>query len=472
MYAIFFSKLSVLKNVSSYYDETWASLTISGTYCDAINESYFEELFIESFSIGIDNLLTFSVSNEIISLGDYADELVDGCEWKLHVNKNALHKDVNDVVHTFFYSIEKFKEWAIGVNPISATHPFNNAKYSIEVYGIDEDEKFGGSQFVVSSDGNVSFSENNFDNIENDIVCQCHSFMSNEAIIKPSCHLVAFGGESELAKPFFCASIYIMAYALCNELYDNDKIVVRGVRRLELSFGYGQAILGSLKQYQRELENVIRWVYEKDCSLRHKLFMDRITLDLNLEEPFILGISSIICDALVQAKERYNFATYERQDDYYRELRDLLKDIKGMSDQCNQKIRSILANLSRDVLGALLLIGVTLLSKISELEKLSQNHLVEYVFAGYGIYFLASALLQSIIDSTDLYFTNKEFDYWKNISRNYISNADFFSHKKNTYSKRLSKFIFLYLMIILIYVGLSIICFNAFSIWQQLQVLL
>lgn len=104
MYAIFFSKLSVLKNVSSYYDETWASLTISGTYCDAINKSYFEELFIESFSIGIDNLLTFSVSNEIISLGDYADELVDGCEWKLHVNKNALHKDVNDVVHTFFYS--------------------------------------------------------------------------------------------------------------------------------------------------------------------------------------------------------------------------------------------------------------------------------------------------------------------------------------------------------------------------------
>ena len=53
MYAIFFSKLSVLKNVSSYYDETWASLTISGTYCDAINKSYFEELFTKVSQVKI-----------------------------------------------------------------------------------------------------------------------------------------------------------------------------------------------------------------------------------------------------------------------------------------------------------------------------------------------------------------------------------------------------------------------------------
>lgn len=226
---------------------------------------------------------------------------------------------------------------------------------------------------------------------------------------------------------------------------------------------------GDLIAYQEKLKNAVLWTYEKDCNLRHKLLLDRITLDLDLNVPFVIGLSSVIYDALIQAKERYNFATYKRQDEYYKELRDLLKDIKGMSEQCNQKIRSILSNLSRDVLGALLLVGVTLLSRISEFNKLNENHLVKYVFYGYGIYFMASALLQFIVDTIDLSDTNREFDYWKNISRNYISNSEFAKYKNETYGKRKCKFWMQYVIILLVYVVLSIICFNAYTFWQLLQ---
>ena len=140
-----------------------------------------------------------------------------------------------------------------------------------------------------------------------------------------------------------------------------------------------------------------------------------------------------------------------------------------MGDQCNQKLRSILSNLSRDILGALLLVGVTLMSRITELTKLHDNQLVKYVFYGYGIYFIASAILQLIVDCVDIYYTDKEFNYWKNISRIYISNSDFENHKNKTYGARLSKFWILYSGILIVYVALSILCFKAYYIWQCIQ---
>ena len=294
--------------------------------------------------------------------------------------------------------------------------------------------------------------------------------MTVETIIKPNCHYVSFGSESDLSNAFLRNSILVMVYSLCNELHEDDQIVVRGVRRLECKLGRTSLLTGDLIAYQEKLKNAVLWTYEKDCNLRHKLLLDRITLDLDLNAPFVIGLSSLIYDALIQAKERYNFATYERQDEYYKEMRDLLKDIKGMSEQCNQKIRSILSNLSRDVLGALLLVGVTLLSKISELNKLNDNHLIKYVFYGYGIYFMASALLQLIVDTIDLSDTNREFDYWKNISRNYISNSEFAKYKNETYGKRRNSFWKQYIVILTVYVVLSILCFNAYYIWHLLQV--
>lgn len=468
MYASFLDKLYTLKNISSQWEETWVSLTLKGTYSDSINKSYFEDLFAESSNVGIKSLLTFTILDESINIDNFADDLVDGEDWKLHINKDALPKDENDIIHTFFLSSEKFNDWAVKSNPISSEHPFNHHKYSIEIYGISE--TFGGCQFVVSCDGRANLSNEDFKGIENGIISECHSFITEETLIRPVCHYVSFGKESELSKPFLKNSILVLAYSLCNEIHEDDKIVVRGVRRLDCIFGRTSILKEPLMEYQTKLKNSVLWVYEKDCNLRHKLLLDRITLDLDLNVPFVVGLTSVVYDALVQAKERYNFATYKRQDEYYKELRDLLKDIKGMSEQCNQKIRSILSNLSRDVLGAILLVGVTLLSKITEQNNLNDNHFIKYVFYGYGIYFLASALLQLTLDIIDLSDTNREFDYWKNISRNYISNSEFAKYKNDTYGKRRRNFWIQYAIVLFIYVALFFFfCFKAYDILSLLQ---
>lgn len=467
MYSKLFETISVLHNISSSMEETWVSFDLSGTYSERHNKSYFDDFLAECSNLNIIGLITFIISEEVVNKETYSEEMVEGSNWSLHINKDAIPQDINNIIHTFFYSKEKFLEWAKNSNPISSEYPFNHNKYSIEVFGIES--AFGGSQFVVSENGNATFSNDEFAGIENNIDSQCHCFIGERLIIRPSCHIVTFGEDSEYSKLFLRNSIIVLAYSLCNEIYDDNKVVIRGVRRLDCKFGHEIQTEMHLLDYQNRLKSAVLWVYEKDYSLRHKLLLDRITLDLNLDVPLINGLPPLIQDALIQAQERYNFATYERQDQYYKELRDLLKDIKGMGDQCNQKLRSILSNLSRDILGALLLVGVTLMSRITELTKLHDNQLVKYVFYGYGIYFIASAILQLIVDCVDIYYTDKEFNYWKNISRIYISNSDFENHKNKTYGARLCKFRILYSGILIVYVALSILCFKAYYIWQCIQ---
>lgn len=190
MYASFLDKLFTIKNLSSQWVESWGALTLKGTYSDSINKSYFEDLFAESSNLGIKPLLTFTVLGENVDLDNFAEEMIDGCEWKLNINKDALSKDENGIINTFFLSEEQFKIWVNHSNPISPEHPFNHNKYSIEVYGISE--KFGGNQFAVSSDGNINLSNDDFKHVEKEITGECHSFRTEETLIKPSCHYVNF----------------------------------------------------------------------------------------------------------------------------------------------------------------------------------------------------------------------------------------------------------------------------------------
>ena len=116
----------------------------------------------------------------------------------------------------------------------------------------------------------------------------------------------------------------------------------------------------------------------------------------------------------------------------------------------SNKIRNILGNLLRDVLAALILVGITLFSKVSEVSALFDNNLINYVFKAFGLYFCCSVILQVIFDCLDVYSTIGEFDYWKNISRSYISKSQFNEYKKQTICKRFNQMIGYYVFIVLL----------------------
>lgn len=260
-----------------------------------------------------------------------------------------------------------------------------------------------------------------------------------------------------------------MALSLCDEIYD-EKVIIRGVRRIEQTRSWTDSATIDLKDYHDTLLKTIRWVYDADSryELRHKLLMDRITLDIPVNGSISDGLAKVITDASEQAVERYHFAIYDRGTQYQKELRDLLKDIRILSDSYSSKVRSVISNLSRDVLAGLLTVGVTLFSKYPEMNRLSDQGILAFVFKAYGVYYICSIIIQAVVDWIDLSDSEHEFDHWKDSAREYLTEEEFQKHKKETVGKRKTKTIWQYSVVGVLYIGLSGFCFCASGIWSNI----
>jgi hypothetical protein len=266
-------------------------------------------------------------------------------------------------------------------------------------------------------------------------------------------------------------SILILLASLCNEIYDNGEIILRGYRRIKIKLGNDYSGNEVSAEYQENLANAVKWVYQSTerCDLRLKLLLERITLDIDYSLPYFQGLFNVIKEATNQAKERYSFIIYDRKDLYQKELKDLLKDLKTLSELYSNKLRSLLGNLLRDVLATFILVGITLFSKTTEITKLFENKLIKYVFIAFGVYFIVSAIFQLITDVFDVYRSNKEFDYWKNISREYMPQKDFEEHKSKTLTKRARGTMIIYAIVVIFYLAIAFACFKFPCIWGKIM---
>jgi hypothetical protein len=150
------------------------------------------------------------------------------------------------------------------------------------------------------------------------------------------------------------------------------------------------------------LKEIVEWIYQDvdgtKIDIRRKLFIDRITLDMDYEQPLLNGLSLIAKNAFEQAQERYKFVMLERRDAYARELTMLLKDLKQQSEIYSSKLRSFLSNLTRDVLAGILLVGFTLFTKFTEIEILTKHEkLINFIFKGFFSVRLTIRLLSDLL---------------------------------------------------------------------------
>jgi len=468
MFSELFDKLYCIDNISnkSQFVENWGSISFAGTY-NSQNKSYFEDVNSELAKLDIQSSIHFFIENIQKSFQDFIDELQDDDNWKLTINKNVLLN--KEQACNFFYDEQKIIDWIKQTNPFKDDYPFNNKKIRIVVNGLIDN--FGGNNFIVCnpdyelSDFTVEV-WNNYD--ETLIMDNIHIISNSTFIIQPQNHFMTFGKITDLSKYFYRNSLLILLASLSNEIYENGDVILRGYRRIPMKLGLDYIGNEISTEYQTQLSDAVKWVYQSTerCDLRLKLLLERITLDVDYSLPYIQGLFSIIKEATNQAKERYSFIIYDRKDLYQKELKDLLKDLKNLSDLYSNKIRSLLGNLLRDVLAAFILVGITLFSKISEITKLFENNLIRYVFFAFGIYFIFSAVFQSVIDFFDINRSSKEFDYWKNISREYMSIKDFNLHKSKTLTKRAIETSIIYVIVILCYVAIAILCFKFPFMWN------
>lgn len=464
------AKLDILSGVSKSHSESWSHIDFGGEYNSHFSKNFFGELY-DMFAIyGIESAIGFQLDGEKIDKSEFTEELYDGSLWAIHINKLVWLDivDEDDIVHTFFYYIDSFIDWIKNSSPFDEDYPLNKHHFHINVNGLQN--SFGGPNFMVNNSDSIkkNMIENNVLPTSNIIEASIRITCNSEYIIAPLNHIVTIGCVDNVSEFFFRNAIKVLLASLGNEITKDKRIAIKGYRSIVLEVGGNSFDINILENYHRDLLEVVQWIYESEetCTLKKKLFVERISLDLDKQYSLFDGLYSILSDASSQAKEQYSYAMYDRKDAYQKELKELLKDIKNVTDIFSLKIRNILGNLLRDVLAALILVGITLFAKVQDIENLSGNQLISYVFGAFGIYFLGSVVLQLIFDYIDIKRSIKELEYWKNVTRSYITSLRFDEYKKQTIGKRFNNMLAYYMVIVLLYVLISIGCFNYLPIME------
>lgn len=469
-FASIITKLDILSGASKSHSESWSHLDFAGEYNSRLSKNFFGELYDMFSFCGIESAIGFQIDGEKVDKSEFTEELYDGGVWGVHINKLVWLDllDENDIAHTFFYDINSFVNWIKNSSPFDEDYPLNKHHFHIIVNGLQN--SFGGPNFIVNNSDSINKNQikNYFFPTSNIIETSIRITCNSEYIIAPLKHIVTNGCVDNVSQFFFRNAIKVLLASIGNEITKEKKIAIKGYRCIVEEIGGDTFDINILYNYHQNLLDVVKWIYESEetCTLKKKLFVERISLDLVTRTSLFDGLYPILLDASSQAKEQYSYVIYDRKDDYQKELKEILKDIKNVTDLLSLKIRNILGNLLRDVLAALILIGITLFSKVQEIENLSENQLICYVFRAFGIYFVGSVILQSIFDYIDIKRSIKELDYWKNVTRSYITSARFDEYKKQTIGKRFKNMIPFYLVIVLLYIVISIGCFNYLSVME------
>lgn len=417
-----------------------------------------EDYFIANSSKGI---LSVRLDGSLIEEGDlksYIENNIDFQGFELSINKNALlSSNSSEYSENFFFSCSEFEKWMSGLSAFDPNNPFHS-KIRVIVNGLDN--YIVGKRFQIiplrNSEIIQEFTLGEGIPEMGAIGKVVHSFTDQGTVINPLSFIYQTNSKHSVKETFTKLACMTLSASIVNEFYSESKITVDGIRRMNLRLYKNEKLPSSLYD---NLLKLVKWMYEEKTATRQKLFNDRITLEINEDKSYIFSLGYFLETSLEQAKQRYNFVILERKDKYVSELKDLLKDIRGQSDLYSQKIRSLLNNLLRDVLAALLLVGFTLFTKFSDNLQLDKELLLSFVFYALAVYYLVSIFLQAIVDITDIQVSKNEMFYWKKTTKELIPEEDFKKNISESLRGRRVSLRVIYPIIVLLYIGVAISCY-------------
>lgn len=460
-----FEKVIPLVEHSSSTEESQHSLTLQGEYY----ESFIKDLnvlhsFLQEFRCD-ENLRLKINDGETVSIEEL-NELLESniSKWRVILAKNLdnLYEGLKGKI-IFFFSLKGFERFVEELNPFGQKSILNTTENIVIIVKGIETFAFGPKLFIGDLGKEASFdnSNNNFPTSQK--ILETIHFISNEDVVIAPSNSVLTNGDisSRLLREFIKKSIQVLAACLINEYYSNKKVVLKGIKRIETSLNTDELNEDkSLPELQSQLIEAVNWVYEERTDTRLKLLLDRITLDFDEKKSYLNNLFNHLSKALKQAKEQYNFVILDRKDQYLKEVRELLKDLKTQSELYSTKIRSILSNWLRDVLAALASIVFTTFSKSGEISIVKYNGSLDFILKALSIYYVISVILQVLIDWRDIAVSQKELKYWKDVTRAYIPVVEFEAHLKDALTARKKMACLFRIIIILLYIIIAVVCWN------------
>lgn len=408
-------------------------------------------------------------NGQTITNEDLLDQdIIIGDKWRFILGKeeiaNRLIKRDGEKTIIFFKETE-FCKWIEGLDPLesSSEHYLNSpSPVTFIINGLSK--PFGGSLvwfFPLLSETALPIKSDLPDITD---IHQLVHIISNKPIsISPRAYELSWGDfNSNAAKIILNLSAKVYAASLVHDIRYIDgtyQVTLNGTKRLILPLSNTEKVDD---HFIKILKDTVAWVYSERAETRLKLVMDRLSIDIQPGHSLLSGMIESIAVALRQAKDSYAFVILERKDAYHKEMREIMKDMKSQADLYASKVRDLISNLTRDILGVLVFIGFSFIGKFdyTKINELLASRELSLLTGVLAIYLLVSCGLQMLNHWSDSSLSYSESKKWIFVLQNYTSLDDIKSRFLDPIEKRKLTLHFAMLICGVLYFALILITWN------------
>ena len=399
---------------------------------------------------------------EIDDVIPYLDGTYKFRQWQFNLSKlvlsKALKRNESDSAILFFFDQDVFRDWISGLDPIKSTKNIFVENYSVMIFLAGIHDAFGGPRLAV-------LPMNHSDSIADWWPCgdelpaeetlreHVHLVPSEPMRLSPRSFALTWGDFGcETARPLRKMSAVCVAAGFADVIYGQERIVLKGVRHLEIALFEKPEEIPD-KAILELMQDALAWVYEERVDTRKGLLSDRLCLESDNESSFLCLLAEHLDGALKQSKDQYRFVILDRKDEYAKEVRGLLKDLRQQADLYAEKVRGLIGGLLRDTLAAFVFVALSLSSRLgSKIDVLLSDAGIIF-FKALSVYFVVSASLQVTSALRDISLSDKELQQWSEITREYFSRKELNARINNDLRGR--RFTF-YIYIVLIAIAYSL----------------
>ena len=333
-----------------------------------------------------------------------------------------------------FLSEQGFCGWLEVLDPLSIEGGYNpdfSRTTTIRVAGLKE--SFGGPElWVLPVDAGLppEPSESGLpDSVEIHGLVHVVSTSGNLRINPRGWALTWGSFDTPCAKELARLSCIVLSCCLVHEIKRDDdqslSITIRGGKTHKLPLWNTNSVLNWLPLMTQLLE-AVKWVYSERAETRLRLIMDRLALDLNNGECLLASLQQYLAFALRQARDSYGFVILERKDAYFKEMRELMKDMKSQADLYAGKVRDLVSSLVRDTLGVVVFLAFSFVGKFDQqhLHDLLDSNELGLFLKVLAVYLFLSLVLQLVAHLRDDHLSRVEGENWVHVLQNYTGSED------------------------------------------------
>lgn len=386
----------------------------------------------------------------------------DPSDWTISINKTILLKENIQL----FLEYSSFISWLSSKSPIERNF-FNETSKPKKIYFKGEGLPLSGRQLLLiplktANIRDITDSKDETLLPHGEKIKKYIHYLENDIIIAPLGFYLTLYDEKPHSLILQKCFIQSLCASLATEVIDHTSIRVKGRKTVRIRLEVSTDDPSTLSGFMKSLCEIIEWVYEGNSDTRLKLVADSLSLDLLQHEEHSDNLIKLLPQVLSDAKEKYTYFISEKTDEFNEDKRRLHENIQSIITLYNDKLRTQINSLLRDILASVFLVGIGFITRTKEfdLTALMENNGFDMLMKALSMYLVVSISLQSIFGLLDARESRKELFSFSLQIRSSMSQKDSENYIKSFLERRevvAGSFLF---AIVAFYLSLAYFCWN------------